>query len=324
MMTAIAMAAPTPPVPPPTVIQPVLPLTLNDNLLCNINVPTSSHLQSEFQVRDGRINPLEITLNHELQGRINALERAVQQMLAQLNIFQEQIIRTSVTRPTDLELAFRDGCTGSPFDFSLNTTLERNMNDEIMEQSITRRVNNLLGLDQLDNIAQRYPEGTNEELRTNTPRRRTAREHPGIIDENNHEQPRVLGQEALQRSTAQEEPERREEVAGLQYYRNFSNQRSNRHHIATDGRNAGLLNNNVLCYYANAIFQIIASCGCLNESLSNPPNMAHQHFILYYNFASVISSMIIGGNEAVNPMIFTNVFSERAPQFNNGQRKYLL
>ena len=310
-MTAIAIAAPTPPVPPPTVIQPMLPLTPNDNLPCNINVPTSSHLQGEFQVRDGRINALEITLNHELQGRINALERAVQHMSAQLNIFQERMNRTTVTRPTDLELAFRDGCTGSPFDFSLNTTLERHMNDEIMDQ---RR----------DNERQRCPAGTNEELRTNTPRRRTAREHPGIIDENNHEQPRVLEQETLQRSTAQEEPERREEVAGIQYYRNFSNQRSNRHHIAPDdGRNAGLVNNNVLCY-ANAIFQIIASCGCLNESLSNRPNMAHQHFRLYYNFASVISSMISGGNEAVNPMIFTTVFSERAPQFNNEQRKYLL
>ena len=306
-MTAIVMAAPTPPVPPPTVIQPILPLTLNDNLPCNINVPTSSHLQREFQVRDGRINALEI----ELQGRINALEREVQQMSAQLNIFQEQMNRTTVTRPTDLELAFRDGCTGSPFDFSLNTTLERHMNDEIMDQ---RR----------DNERQRCPAGTNKELRTNTPRRRTAREHPGIIDENNHEQPRVLEQETLQRSTAQEEPERREEVAGIQYYRNFSNQRSNRHHIANDGgRNAGLVNNNVLCY-ANAIFQIIASCGCLNESLSNPPNMAHQHFSLYYNFASVISSMISGGNEAVNPNNFTNVFSERVPQFDNEQRKYLL
>jgi len=149
--------------------------------------------------------------------------------------------------------------------------LERNTNDEIMEQSNTRGVNNLRGLDQCDNEAQRYPAGTNEELRTNTPRRRTARKHPGIIDENNHEQPQVLGQEALQHSTAQEEPERREEVASFQYYRNFSNQRSNKLHIATDGRNAGL---NVLCY-ANAIFQIIASCGCLNESLRNPPNMAH-------------------------------------------------
>ena len=153
-MTAITIAAPTPPIPPPTVIQPVLPLTPNDNLPFNINVPTSSHLQSEFQVRDGRINALEI----ELQGRINALERAVQQMSAQLHIFQEQMNRTTVTRPTEVELAFRDGCTGSPFDFSLNTTLERHMNDEIMDQ---RR----------DNERQRCPTGTKEELRTNTPRR---------------------------------------------------------------------------------------------------------------------------------------------------------
>ena len=61
-MTAIAMAALTPPVPPPMVIQPMLPSTLNDNLPCNINVPTSSHIQSEFQVRDGRINAMEIEL----------------------------------------------------------------------------------------------------------------------------------------------------------------------------------------------------------------------------------------------------------------------
>jgi ubiquitin C-terminal hydrolase len=119
----------------------------------------------------------------------------------------------------------------------------------------------------------------------------------------------VLGQEALQRATAHEEPRRREEVAGTQYYWNdfISNQRSNMHRIATEGHNAGLENKNVLCY-ANAIFQIIASCGCLNESLSNPPNIAHQHFSLYFNFASVISSMIRGGNEAVDPVIFTNVF----------------
>ena len=116
--------------------------------------------------------------------------------------------RTTVTRPTEVELAFREGCTGSPFDFSLNTNLDRHMNDEIMEQ-------------RSDNERQRCPTGTNEELRTNTPRRRTARKHPEIIDENNHEQPRVLEQETLQRSTAQEEPERREEVAGIQYYRNF-------------------------------------------------------------------------------------------------------
>ena len=114
------------------------------------------------------------------------------------------------------------------------------------------------------------------------------------------------------------------DLAGIQYYRNFSNQRSDRHHIAPDdGRNAGLVNNDIICY-ANAILQIIASCVRSNEALSNPPDTRHEHFSLYYNFASVISSMISGGNEAVNPNNFTNVFSERVPQFENEQRKYLL
>ena len=167
------------------VVQPVLPLTANDNLPCNIDVPTNSHIQSEFQVRDGRINALETTSNkshHELQRRIMALESTVEQISAQLIIHQEQIKKTTMTRPTNLDLAFRDSCTGSPFDCSLNATLERNMNDEIMEQSNTRRDNNLRGLDQFDNEAQRHPAGTNEELMTNTPRRRTARNHPGITD----------------------------------------------------------------------------------------------------------------------------------------------
>ena len=97
------------------------------------------------------------------------MESAVEQMSAQLNIFRERINRTTMTRPTDLELAFRDSCASSPFDFSLNTMLERNMNDEIMQQSNTRRDNNSPGLDQCSNVTRRYPAGKNEELRTNTP-----------------------------------------------------------------------------------------------------------------------------------------------------------
>ena len=54
------------------------------------------------------------------------------------------------------------------------------------------------------------------------------------------------------------------------YYKDFPVQRRNARHIAKDGRNAGLLNNNVICY-ANAIFQIIASCNHLNEFFLNPP-----------------------------------------------------
>jgi hypothetical protein len=72
----------------------------------------------------------------------------------------------------------------------------------------------------------------------------------------------------------------------------------------------------------NAILQIIASCGCLNEALSNPPSIEHQHFSLYYNFANVISSMIRGKNEVVDPGIFMDAFSDCFPQFSADQRKY--
>ena len=96
-MTSVAIAATTPPISPPAVIQPVLPLApnngQNDILPSNINVPTSSHLHNELQIRDGRINALESMsshLHHELQvrdGKINALESAVEQLRTQLNIF---------------------------------------------------------------------------------------------------------------------------------------------------------------------------------------------------------------------------------------------
>jgi hypothetical protein len=55
-MTSVAIAATTPPISPPAVIQPVLPLApnngQNDILPSSINVPTSSHLHNELQIRD--------------------------------------------------------------------------------------------------------------------------------------------------------------------------------------------------------------------------------------------------------------------------------
>ncbi len=131
-MTSVAIAATTPPISPPAVIQPVLPLApnngQNDIFPSNINVPTSSHLHNELQIRDGRINALESMssqLHHELQvrdGKINELESAVEQLRTQLNIFQEQMRAQQMsavnrtTTPTNIELAFQDGCTGSPND----------------------------------------------------------------------------------------------------------------------------------------------------------------------------------------------------------------
>ncbi len=101
----------------------------------------------------------------------------------------------------------------------------------------------------------------------------------------------MLEHKAIQRVTARDEPGRRKKEPRTQYYTDdfIPPQISNARCIATDGHNAGLVNNNVVCY-ANAIFQIIASCGCLNELLCNTPNIRrHAHFNRYYNFASVIS-----------------------------------
>jgi hypothetical protein len=90
-------------------------------------------------------------------------------------------------------------------------------------------------------------------------------------------------------------------------------------HTVMDGRNAGLTNNNTLCY-VNTVFQIIASCGCLNEWLINPPSTSHQHLSLYYNFASVISSMIRDNTKIVDPTAFTEIFKKDPTQFNEEEQ----
>jgi hypothetical protein len=266
MMTAIAIAVPIPPIPSSAVIQPALPWAhnngQNDVLPRIITVPMSSHLHNELQIWD---------------NRINALESAVKQLRSQLNDLQEQM-RTQQTSAvnrmptiTKIELAFQEGCTGSPDDdatrdMSLNTALERKMNEHIIEARSRGRVNNSPRLSQCAN-ENTSPETQYHSKDFNTP------------------------------------------------------QRSNAHCIANDGCNAGLVNNDVVCF-ANAILQIIASCGHLNEALSNPPSIEHQHFSLYYNFANVISSMIKGKNEVVDPGIFMDAFSDHFSQFNADQRKY--
>jgi hypothetical protein len=107
------------------------------------------------------------------------------------------------------------------------------------------------------------------------------------------------------------------------YYRNDfrTPQRSNACNITLDGCNAGLDNNNVICY-ANAIFQKIATCGHVDEALCNPPSIEHQHFSLYCNFASVISSMISGKLDVANPQDFMEVFRDCHQQFNADEGTY--
>ncbi len=97
------------------------------------------------------------------------------------------------TTPTDIELAFQDGCTSSPNDnavtwtMSLNMMLEKNMNELIMEESNRARVNDSQRLDQCNNVACRDPARREEEQEVDTPQRRIAREQPERRDEENEQ-----------------------------------------------------------------------------------------------------------------------------------------
>ncbi len=134
------------------------------------------------------------------------------------------------TTPTNIELAFQDGCTGSPNDdaatltMNLNTMLETNRNDLIMEESNRARVNASQRLDQCNNVACRDPARREEEQEADTPQWRIAREQPERRDEENEqrctrrEQPGVLEHEAIQRATARDEPGRRKKEPRNQYY----------------------------------------------------------------------------------------------------------
>jgi ubiquitin C-terminal hydrolase len=106
------------------------------------------------------------------------------------------------------------------------------------------------------------------------------------------------------------------------YYKEFPVQRRNARHIEKDGRTAGLLNNNVICY-ANAIFQLLANCNKLNEYLLNPPREENQRFRMYYEFACVISAMVSEETvDAVNSQNFMDVFLDIFPQFKDDERTY--
>ena len=108
------------------------------------------------------------------------------------------------------------------------------------------------------------------------------------------------------------------------YYTTFKESRRNRRQIISDGRNAGLKNNNIICY-ANSIFQIITRCNQLNKYLPIPPSEYHRHFSLYYEFSNVISSMISSEcNDVVDSQNFMDVFMTKCPQFNGNQRTYCI
>ena len=96
---------------------------------------------------------------------------------------------------------------------------------------------------------------------------------------------------------------------GSPYYRDFQPRRTNAPDPFIADAHAGLINCDVVCY-SNAIFQCIASCIHVSDFLQTPPNEEHQRFPLYYEFASVMSSMVSGQESVVDPTPFVNLFRE--------------
>ncbi len=84
---------------------------------------------------------------------------------------------------------------------------------------------------------------------------------------------------------------------------------------------AGLINCDVICY-SNAIFQGIASCIHVSDFLQTPPNDEHQRFPLYYEFASVMSSMVSGQESVVNPTSFIDLFRPKNSDTNYAEGMY--
>ncbi len=69
-------------------------------------------------------------------------------------------------------------------------------------------------------------------------------------------------------------------------------------------------------------FQGIASCIHLNDFLRNQPREEHKRFNLYYESASVISSVVSGGMAVVNPMQFTNHYRSHHDNINANEGTY--
>ena len=77
----------------------------------------------------------------------------------------------------------------------------------------------------------------------------------------------------------------------VQYYSSFTDRRRGEPAAVNVGANAGLKNSNVYCY-SNAILQCLASCICLSDF---SPSENHTEFTLNHAFASLMTSMVVGG-----------------------------
>jgi hypothetical protein len=68
-----------------------------------------------------------------------------------------------------------------------------------------------------------------------------------------------------------------------------------RRNICVNNAHAGLRKCDLISY-SNAIIQCIASCSYLTYFLQSPPNEEHERFQLYFEFTSVINSVVSGGD----------------------------
>ena len=82
------------------------------------------------------------------------------------------------------------------------------------------------------------------------------------------------------------------------YYRGFIED-TRRRNIRVNNAHAGLSNSGLI-YYTNAITQCIASCSYLSDFLQSPTNEEHERFQLFFEFTSVINSVVSGGDNVVN------------------------
>jgi hypothetical protein len=62
--------------------------------------------------------------------------------------------------------------------------------------------------------------------------------------------------------------------------------------------------------------------GNYDDFLWNPPELKHQHFKLYYEFKSVISSILSGGMDSIDPHKFIGLYKECYNDFNTNEGKW--
>jgi hypothetical protein len=83
--------------------------------------------------------------------------------------------------------------------------------------------------------------------------------------------------------------------------------RASSRHMNPPSSNRGLKNSSVLCY-SNSYFQVLASYRGLPDCLSQPPSDDDRRFPIYYELATIISSIRSGQGDLICTEAFTKFF----------------